>query len=132
MASGLPLAVGDSIAGVCPGDYFVEVTDNLGCVYYDTLTTTTYSNMNISGTLNGLTCNGVADGSISLLVSGGTPPYTYLWSNGATTANLTNLAGGLYTVTVTDANGCTATSAASTSRRWSSPTAASTAARWRR
>ncbi|NCW51590.1 MAG: hypothetical protein EBV89_10060, partial [Betaproteobacteria bacterium] len=43
-------------------------------------------------------------------VTGGTGAYTYLWSNGATTASLTNLAAGSYSLTVTDANGCTASS----------------------
>lgn len=44
---------------------------------------------------------------VSTSVSGGTAPYTYLWSNSATTSALTNVAAGTYTVTVTDANGCT-------------------------
>src|SRR5690606_39382556 len=48
------------------------------------------------------------NGSISVTASGGTEPYTYLWSNGATTQSITELAAGSYTVTVTDANGCTA------------------------
>ncbi|MFM6935020.1 MAG: gliding motility-associated C-terminal domain-containing protein [Flavobacteriales bacterium] len=40
------------------------------------------------------------------------PPYTYLWSNGATTATATGLAAGTYTVTVVNGNGCTATGTA--------------------
>jgi hypothetical protein len=47
------------------------------------------------------------DGSIDLSVTGGTPGYTYSWSNSATTQDITNLAGGTYIVTVTDTNGCT-------------------------
>ena len=46
-------------------------------------------------------------GSIATTVSGGTSPYTYLWSNGATTSSITNVASGSYTITVTDAGGCT-------------------------
>jgi hypothetical protein len=53
-------------------------------------------------------CTGVADGSIDLTVSGGVPGYTYAWSNGATTQDLSGLLAGSYTVTVTDTGGCTA------------------------
>ncbi|MGB3076111.1 MAG: right-handed parallel beta-helix repeat-containing protein [Chitinophagales bacterium] len=53
-------------------------------------------------------CRGQSNGSANVSVSGGTSPYSYLWSNGRTVANIINLAAGNYTVTVTDANGCTA------------------------
>ncbi|MCK4663105.1 MAG: hypothetical protein KAT68_09590 [Bacteroidales bacterium] len=52
---------------------------------------------------------GKSNGSIKLEVSGGTPPYTYKWSNGASTNNLTNIPAGEYTVTITDKKGKTAT-----------------------
>ncbi|MCB9185745.1 MAG: SprB repeat-containing protein [Flavobacteriales bacterium] len=55
------------------------------------------------------TCNNGNLGSVSVAVQGGTGPYTYLWSNGATTASINGLAAGTYSVTVTDQNGCTAT-----------------------
>lgn len=51
-------------------------------------------------------CPDVAKGYINTNVSGGVEPYTYLWSNGATTTSLNGLHGGTYNVTVTDANGC--------------------------
>ncbi|OYU96499.1 MAG: hypothetical protein CFE21_08925 [Bacteroidetes bacterium B1(2017)] len=54
-------------------------------------------------------CYGNSTGSVSIAVSGGTAPYTYLWSNAATTQNISSLAAGSYSVTVTDANGCTGT-----------------------
>ena len=50
------------------------------------------------------------DGFINTAVSGGTPVYTYFWSNTATTQNLTGLNIGSYSFTVTDNNGCTSTS----------------------
>ena len=58
-----------------------------------------------------MTCNGDADGSISVTASGGTAGYTYLWDDASaqTTTTATGLAPGNYTVTVTDANGCTFT-----------------------
>ncbi|MCF8239078.1 MAG: choice-of-anchor J domain-containing protein [Saprospiraceae bacterium] len=56
-------------------------------------------------------CFGDANGSASVTASNGIPPYTYLWSNGATTASITGLTAGSYSVTVTDenGNGCEAT-----------------------
>lgn len=52
-------------------------------------------------------CNGENNGNAIAIPSGGTPDYTYQWSNGATTRAITDLAPGDYTVIVTDANGCT-------------------------
>ena len=52
---------------------------------------------------------GSGQGTIDITVTGGTSPYTYLWSDGATTQDRTNVDAGSYTVTVTDARGCTAT-----------------------
>ena len=54
------------------------------------------------------TC-GLPNGSLAGSATGGVTPYTYLWSNGATAANLQNLSAGTYTLTVTASNGCTAT-----------------------
>ncbi len=56
------------------------------------------------------TCAGANDGSLSIDIAGGTPPYTYLWSNGSTSDSIYNLSGQAgpetYQVTVTDGNGC--------------------------
>ncbi len=58
-------------------------------------------------------CSGLEPGAINLTVTGGIAPYTYLWSNGATTEDLTNLTvAGTYTVTVTDSNGAKAETSA--------------------
>nr|MBK9650020.1 T9SS type A sorting domain-containing protein [Bacteroidota bacterium] len=56
------------------------------------------------------TCANVANGVISVTATLGHAPYTYAWSNGATTATATGLAEGTYTVIVTDVTGCTASS----------------------
>jgi len=90
------------------GTYRVTITDANGCVKRDSATVTQAPSFFIFGSQTNVKCFGEATGSITLdAVDGATPPYTYLWSNGATTRNLTNLVAGEYTVTVTDANGCT-------------------------
>ncbi len=55
-----------------------------------------------------VSCFGASDGSLSISCSGGTPPYSYIWTNGAIGPALQNLSPGLYGVTVMDANGCVA------------------------
>ncbi|MFZ4520803.1 MAG: T9SS type A sorting domain-containing protein, partial [Bacteroidales bacterium] len=57
-------------------------------------------------------CNGFSDGILSVSVTNGTPAYSYLWSDGQTTATAVGLAAGTYTVTVTDAHGCKETAVA--------------------
>jgi gliding motility-associated-like protein len=64
-------------------------------------------NLELTGTTTDILCRLDAAGVIDISISGGTPPYTYSWSNSATTEDLIDIVGGTYTVTVTDANGCT-------------------------
>ncbi|MTB54024.1 adhesin, partial [Lewinella sp. W8] len=60
----------------------------------------------LSGSITDLLCNGDNSGAIDLSVGGGTPPFVYSWSNGASTQDLSGLAAGTYSVIVSDANGC--------------------------
>ncbi|WP_246035843.1 Ig-like domain-containing protein, partial [Winogradskyella algicola] len=63
-------------------------------------------NLELNGTVTNVVCNSDATGAIDITVAGGKAPYTYSWSNSATTEDLINVVAGTYTVTVTDANGC--------------------------
>ncbi|UQD57119.1 gliding motility-associated C-terminal domain-containing protein [Flavobacterium sp. K5-23] len=58
--------------------------------------------------INNNNCTGCSNGSIDLTVTGGTAPYTFLWSNAAITEDLSNLSKGSYSVEITDENGCIA------------------------
>lgn len=63
----------------------------------------------LSATSLNVNCNGAADGSIDLTVTGGLAPFTYAWTNSATTQDLSGLAPDTYNVTVTDSLGTTGT-----------------------
>jgi len=102
-------ATSANISNVGSGNYSVTVTSAQGCTGTASATLTNPSGMNVTGTAQNISCAGNSNGSVTLSVSGGTGNKTYLWSNGATTANLANVAAGSYSVTVTDAAGCTAT-----------------------
>jgi len=103
------------IIGLCGGQYCVTVTDGHGCTQSNCFTVLS-GNQTMAVTLNAqqfhgfqISCNGLHDGSITSTVSGGTPPYTYHWSNNSTSPNLSALGAGTYGLTVTDAGGQTAT-----------------------
>ncbi|ASS50630.1 MAG: hypothetical protein A3D31_13790 [Candidatus Fluviicola riflensis] len=90
------------------GSYTVTVTDAAGCTATASATIGSATAIAIAETITASTC-GNADGSISVVPSGGNPGYTYAWTPAGNTATISNLPGGDYDVTVTDANGCTAT-----------------------
>ncbi|MBL0052469.1 MAG: SprB repeat-containing protein [Bacteroidetes bacterium] len=90
--------------------YTVTVTDSSGCTATLSQLITQPGTLSvIIGTVTNTTCNGASTGAIAINVSGGTQPYTFAWSNGATTQDITSLSALTYTVTVTDSSGCTAT-----------------------
>jgi Lamin Tail Domain/Secretion system C-terminal sorting domain/SprB repeat len=101
-----------TISGLTAGIYNCVATDVNGCSVTGSVTVTQPAQLvlSINASLNPTSCS-VNDGSVDLGANGGTAGYTYLWSNGATTEDISGLGGGFYSVTVTDANGCTASAA---------------------
>ncbi len=96
---------GETTASIQPqsvGDYTLVVTDAASCQDSKTYTVTVPPAPT-------LTCVGNSAGEGKVIVTGGLSPYTYRWSNNATTATINVSADGDYTVTVTDASACTAT-----------------------
>ena len=104
-------AATEDITNVAAGTYTVTVTDDNGCTATDSYTVTEPTAVLVSGLVTDANCNGSSDGEVDVTISGGVAPYTYVWSNAATTEDITGLAAGSYDVTVTDANGCTTTGA---------------------
>ena len=88
------------------GQYTVTVTDSNGCSNYGPVTITEPSAIVLNSSSTNETCFGSANGSASVSVSGGTPGYSFLWSDGQSSSTATNLTAGDYMVTVTDSLGC--------------------------
>jgi gliding motility-associated-like protein len=99
----------EDISGLSGGTYYVIITDANGCTHRDSAVVLEPAPLLLSTISNNISCFNVNNGSVDLTVTGGTQPYGYLWSNGATVEDPSNLPGGTFAVTVTDANGCTAT-----------------------
>ncbi|MFZ9661260.1 MAG: T9SS type A sorting domain-containing protein, partial [Chitinophagaceae bacterium] len=103
-------ATTQSITGLAAGTYDVTITDDdgAGCSIFASVTISQPTAINISASVIGEAVSGANNGSIDISVTGGTSPYSYAWSNGQITQDITALSSGDYTVTVTDNNSCTA------------------------
>lgn len=99
-----------SYTGLTAGIHPLIVRDAKSCTFNQNIVLTQpAAALTASAVVTDVLCFGGTDGKVDLTVAGGTIPYTFVWSNGATTEDLTNVAAGTYSVTVTDANSCTAT-----------------------
>jgi gliding motility-associated-like protein len=101
--------VTEDLAGLDPGTYNVVVTDDNGCTTTASATITEPATLTLTAQDDHVNCYNGTDGAIDITIAGGMVPYTYDWSNGATTQDVTGLTNGAYDVTVTDFNGCTVT-----------------------
>ena len=92
--------------GLCAGLYTCIVQDNDGCL--DTVSVAINDPIPPTLTLTPTneTCQGDQDGSVDFVVTGGVNPLSFLWSNTATSQNISGIGGGVYWVEVTDGNGC--------------------------
>ncbi len=95
-----------NISNLGTGNYFVTVTDANGCTTTGAVQIISTTTLALSTSAVDANCFNSNDGSATAIVTGGSSPITYAWSNGATTASNNNLVAGNYTVTIQDADGC--------------------------
>ncbi len=96
---------GDTATGLSTGTYTVTVTDKNGCSLVDSIF---IQSLRLTLKDDTISC-GTSSGDAIITGIGGTPPYTYLWSNGQTTQSISGLSAGSYSVVVTDSLSCRAT-----------------------
>ncbi len=119
-----PAAIGSTIPITACGSYTWMQngqTYNMSGMYYDSIPhiggcdsivtlDLTIINLTVSILEDSLpVCYGSSDAGVSAIANGGIAPYTYAWSNSATTSSLTGITAGTYSVIITDANACTTT-----------------------
>ena len=105
-----PAQTGPVAVNLPAGTYTVRAEDAMG--FTDELTVTITQpagSTQCRYVTEDVICHGESTGAIDLQVSGGTTPYSFLWSNNAATQNISGVPANSYSVIITDANGCTLT-----------------------
>jgi len=95
----------EDLVNACPGTISVTVTDQTGATASASILVDVPASIQSATNVTDATCQ-LSNGLVDLAVTGGTAPYQFLWSNGATTEDLADLMHGIYHVTVSDTNGC--------------------------
>ncbi len=95
-----------ALDSVVAGNYILTLTDISGCVIIDSMEVLSSLQANVSFSGSNITCSGGTDGSASVQLINGTPPFTFHWSEGSTSNSISGLIAGIFWATVTDANGC--------------------------
>ncbi|WP_221412673.1 SprB repeat-containing protein, partial [Fulvivirga lutimaris] len=98
-------ATTENLEGISGGYYVLTVTDANGCEAKATAIVENTVFIDINGIITNSGCS-TNNGSVDVTVEGGVAPYTFYWSNGQETEDLSGLAAGAYRLTATDANGC--------------------------
>ncbi len=104
-------ATTQTISSVAAATYTVTITGTGGCTASASATVATSTGVTATATPTATTC-GLNNGSVTANATAGTAPFTYAWSNGATTQTISSVASGSYTVTITGTGGCTASASA--------------------
>lgn len=95
-----------NLIGIAAGTYDLTVTDANSCTKTLSVIITQSTEILIAYTTTPITCYGANNASLTVTLSGGNPPYTFVWNNLATSLSQTNLSAGTYIITVTDNVGC--------------------------
>lgn len=103
-----PATSGATLSNVGPGTYSFEVTDAVGCVRTGSAVISPISTITASAQGSSVICPNTT-GTVATTVSGSNPPFSYLWSNGATTSQISGVALGNYSCVITDAMSCSVT-----------------------
>jgi SprB repeat/Secretion system C-terminal sorting domain len=98
------VSVGSTATNIGAGDYQVTITNTHGCAITTSISLTEPSEIQLTSNVED---NGTGVGILSIEATGGTPPYTYAWSNGST-SNIIEASTGFYDIVVTDSLGCQA------------------------
>jgi len=91
------------------GSYTISINSTFTACENINTTPFILDNLELSGIVTDVLCKLDDTGAIDITASGGSPPYTYSWSNSSTSEDLSGILGGTYTIVVTDQNGCTIT-----------------------
>lgn len=105
-------STGDTTRGInelVMGTYSLSVTDFRGCVFFDSLELQEPTPVAISSFATDLSCFKAGDGRAVVQVNGGTPPFSFEWSNGANTSEINNLSAGDYSIRIIDGLDCVRT-----------------------
>ena len=98
-----------NLNNITAGHYILTVTDDHNCQVVLSIDITEPSAVNLTFANSDTICFGANNGFTEVNITGGTAPFTYLWSNSKTTKNIVDLTANNYIVTVTDAAGCSYT-----------------------